>query len=509
MNHAETPIPSSQAASMRREGLLLVVDDREDNREALAEVFQRAGYAVLVAAGGQEAIAQISAHAPDVLICDLKMPEVDGMAVLKTARAAPNPPEVILLTAYGTVETAVDALKHGAFNYLTKPVNLKDLRAQVERALEHRAMRRDLGRLRRRVEVEAHPETDNKFIYESEPMRQLMEMVRRLAPTQSNVLIEGESGVGKELVAQALHEADGGGGERPFVAVHCAALPETLLESELFGYEKGAFTGADRQMIGRLELADGGTLFLDEVGEIPLSMQVKLLRVLEQRELTRVGGRQVIKVNFRLVSATNRSLDAEVAAGRFREDLFYRLNVVRLVVPPLRERSGDILPMMNAFLHRFAADQGQPPARLTPEVERLLLQYAWPGNVRELRNLAERLSIFAAGRELTPEDFPGAMRGEGGLAAAALGVGAGAGLRPAPPPPPADPASLDLQQIERRTIERALAMFAGNRSQAAEALGISRRTLQRKLKEYRAAAALGSGMDLGDEDEDLDGMGEN
>ncbi|MEN6626235.1 MAG: sigma-54 dependent transcriptional regulator [Candidatus Sumerlaeia bacterium] len=463
---------SSQTTSggARREGLLLVVDDRQDNREALAEALQRAGYAVLVAAGGREAIGRISAHAPDLVICDLKMPEVDGMEVLKTARAAPNPPEVILLTAFGTVETAVDALKLGAFNYLTKPVNLKDLRAQVERALEHRAMRRDIGRLRRRVEVQAQPEPPSGSIVESRAMRELMAMVERLAPTQSNVLIEGESGVGKELVAQALHNSAGEHDTRPFVAVHCAALPESLLESELFGYEKGAFTGADRQMIGRLELADGGTLFLDEVGEIPLSMQVKLLRVLEQRELTRVGGRQVIKVNFRLLAATNRNLDDEVRAGRFREDLYYRLNVVRLVVPPLRDRKDDILPLMRTFLHRFAAEQGQPPARLTPEVEKVLLEYGWPGNVRELRNLAERLSIFASGRDLTPADFAPEMRG-------------------APPPAAAAKAAeetVPLDELERRAIARALEKFAGNRSLAAEALGISRRTLQRKLKEYRA-----------------------
>ncbi len=464
---------SNAGGGARREGLLLVVDDREDNREALAEALQRSGYTVLVAAGGREAIARISAHAPDLVICDLKMPDVDGMEVLKTARAAPNPPELILLTAFGTVETAVDALKLGAFNYLTKPVNLKDLRAQVERALEHRAMRRDIGRLKRQVEVQARPaEAVAGCIIESRAMRDLMTMVGRLAGTQSNVLIEGESGVGKEVVAQALHGS--GADERPFVAVHCAALPESLLESELFGYEKGAFTGADRQMIGRLELADGGTLFLDEVGEIPLSMQVKLLRVLEQRELTRVGGRQVIKVNFRLIAATNRNLDDEVRANRFREDLYYRLNVVRLVVPPLRERPEDILPLMRTFLHRFAAEQGHPAPRLTPAVEKILFDYAWPGNVRELRNLAERLSIFAAGRELTPDDFVNEMRGPVAPAAAARGESTAA-----------EPATLDLQAIERRTIERALEKFGGNRSLAAEALGISRRTLQRKLKEYR------------------------
>lgn len=471
----------SGSAGARREGLLLVVDDREDNREALAEALQRAGYTVLVAASGREAISRISAHAPDLVICDLKMPDVDGMEVLKTARAAPNPPEVILLTAFGTVETAVDALKLGAFNYLTKPVNLKDLRAQVERALEHREMRRDLGRLKRQVEVQTHPEAVPGYIVESRAMRDLMTMVGRLAGTQSNVLIEGESGVGKEVVAQALHESGGKQGDRPFVAVHCAALPESLLESELFGYEKGAFTGADRQRLGRLELADGGTLFLDEVGEIPLSMQVKLLRVLEQRELTRVGGRQVIKVNFRLLAATNRNLEDDVRANRFREDLFYRLNVVRLVVPPLRERQDDILPLMFKFLHRFAAEQGQPAARLTPAVEKILLEYSWPGNVRELRNLAERLSIFAAGRELTPADFANEIRGAAVPVAASRVEAA------------AEPATLDLQELERRTIERALEKFGGNRSLAAEALGISRRTLQRKLKEYKGG---------GDEDED-------
>jgi DNA-binding NtrC family response regulator len=320
-------------------------------------------------------------------------------------------------------------------------------------------------------------------------MRNLMAMVQRLGATQSSVMIEGESGVGKEVVAQALHQASRGPAHdiRPFIAVHCAALPETLLESELFGYERGAFTGAERQMIGRLELADGGTLFLDEVGEIPLSMQVKLLRVLEQRELTRVGGRQVIKVNFRLIAATNRNLDEEVAAGRFREDLYYRLNVVRLTVPALRERREDILPLFRMFLARFAAEQGQPAARLTPEIEALVLNYAWPGNVRELRNLAERLSIFASGRDLIRDDIPANI-----LQPSAAPGAAAAGSDGARSELPGN--LLDLEQLERLTIEKALNQFNGNRSAAAEALGISRRTLQRKLKEYKMA----------EEDEDKD-----
>ena len=474
---------SQRQPVLKRDALLMVVDDREDNRIAIAEAFERQGYPVMMASGGREALEKIAAHAPDLVVCDLKMPDMDGLEVLKTARAGVNPPEFILLTAYGTVETAVDALKHGAFNYLTKPVNLKDLRAQVEKAIEHRQMRKEVKRLRRQVEVGATPAWDNGVVVESPAMRRLMVMVERLASAHTNVLIEGESGVGKEIIAQALHNT-ASTEESPFIIVHCAALPESLLESELFGYERGAFTGATQQRLGRLELADGGTLFLDEVGEIPLSMQVKLLRVLEQRELTRVGGQQVIKVNFRLITATNRLLEDEVKAGRFREDLFYRLNVVRLVVPPLRERLEDILPLFRLYLRRFAGEQGQPPPLLTPAVESLILKYHWPGNVRELRNLAERLSIFASGRELQPEDFPPSfgVREEHeattpvGDQAVQMPVGSmgQAGL-------------LDLQELERQAIERALEQFSGNRSAAAEALGISRRTLQRKLKEYKMA----------------------
>jgi DNA-binding NtrC family response regulator len=480
----EATLPRQNVA--RRDALLLVVDDREDNRQAIAEIFERQGYPVLVASGGREALEQLRDHAPDLVICDLKMPDIDGLELLKTARATPNAPEFILLTAFGTVETAVDALKHGAFNYLTKPINPRDLRAQVEKAVEHRRMRHEVSRLRRQVEMGA---SDNRLpqgaIIESPPMRRLMSMVERLGSTQSNVLIEGESGVGKEIVAQGLHGAQGESDKRPFIAVHCAALPETLLESELFGYERGAFTGAESQHIGRLELADGGTLFLDEVGEIPLAMQVKLLRVLEQRELTRVGGRHVVKVQFRLIAATNRSLEEEVRAGRFREDLYYRLNVVKLVVPPLRERREDILPLFEAFLRRFSADQGTAPPLLTTGVAATLERYAWPGNVRELRNLAERLSIFAAGRELTggdfPPDFAGQPAGSAGQGSYAPAGSTGSTTQPA------ETGTLDLQSLERQAIERALGQFQGNRSAAAEALGISRRTLQRKLKEYRMA----------------------
>ncbi len=471
----------------RRDALLLIVDDREDNRTTIAEVFERQGYPVLVAANGREALAQIQAHAPDLVLCDLKMPDMDGIEVLKITRTEPSAPEFILLTAYGTVETAVDALKHGAFNYLTKPVNLKDLRAQVEKALEHRRMRTEVKRLQRQVEVKDGDPALGGAVFESQAMRQLMAMVQRLGPTQSSVLIEGESGVGKEVVAQALHQAGNHSSRRPFIAVNCAALPESLMESELFGYERGAFTGAESQRIGRLELADGGTLFMDEVGEIPLAMQVKLLRVLEQRELTRVGGSRVIKVNFRLVAATNRSMDDEVRAGRFREDLYYRLNVVRLEVPPLRTRTEDILPLFTVFLRRFALEQNQPPPVVTPDIERLLLGYGWPGNVRELRNLAERLSIFAAGRALSADDFPAnfGRTAVGGTFATNEEMISAPFIPATPVAGNATGNLLDLQEIEKQTIQRALAQYDGNRSAAAEALGISRRTLQRKLKEYK------------------------
>ena len=467
MMNDPTPVMTPPEASARpkpngerKDALLLVVDDREDNRSTITEVFEREGYPVLTASCGRQALQQIADHGPDAVVLDLKMPDLDGLEVLKTARTGANPPEIILLTAYGTVETAVEALKHGAFNYLTKPVNLRDLRAQVEKALEHRNMHKEVTRLRHQIRTSSPFDRQGELIFESRPMRDLLEMVRRLGTTHSNVLIQGESGSGKEVIAQALHQSSSDTQNPPFVAVHCAALPESLLESELFGYEKGAFTGADSQHIGRLEMADGGTLFLDEIGEIPPSMQVKLLRVLEQRELTRVGGRHVIKVNFRLIAATNADLEESVRRGLFREDLYYRLNVVRLVVPALRERTEDIIPMFRSFLRRFSLEQGVAPPELTMPVESALLHYAWPGNVRELRNLAERLSIFAAGRALQLHDLPAELRdplqyenpGRAPDHAAAAD---------------ASEDTLDLQEIERRTILKALDRRGGNRSAAA------------------------------------------
>jgi DNA-binding NtrC family response regulator len=460
-----------------RNCLVLVVDDREDNRSTMAEVCRREGYAVMTAKGGQEAMGIIGKHSPDLVLADLQMPDTDGIEVLKTARAANNPPEVILLTAYGTVETAVDALKHGAFNYLTKPINLKNLRAQINKALEHRNMDREVRVLRRRVEVQQTKVSGQGVVIESKSMKDLMKLVEKLGERQSTVLIGGESGVGKEVVAQALHQAMPDAPNRPFIAVHCAALPESLLESELFGCERGAFTGAEKQTLGRLELADRGTLFLDEIGEIPLSMQVKLLRVLEQKELTRVGGRDVIKVDFRLIAATNRQLEDMVQAGEFREDLYYRLNVIRLEVPPLRQRNEDIIPVFDHFLRRFASDQGVPSPRVTPEVADVLNTYSWPGNVRELRNLAERVSIFTSGREISISDLPPNM------------VSEDAGQHAL------DSDLLDLHKIERITIEKAVEQYGGNLTAASGALGISRRTLQRKLKEYRGGEARESGID--------------
>ena len=453
--------------------LVLVVDDREDNRSTMAEACRRAGSAVMTPAGGYAAVKIISKHSPDLVITDLQMPDMDGLEVLKTAREANNPPDVILLTAYGTIETAVDALKNGAFNYLTKPINLKDMRAQINKALEHRKMDREVQVLRRRVEVQ-HPDKGggSGFVIESRAMKELMQLVEKLGSRQSTVLIEGESGVGKEVVAQTLHQAMSDAANRPFITVHCAALPEALLESELFGYERGAFTGAEKQTLGRLELADGGTLFLDEIGEIPLSMQVKLLRVLEKRELTRVGGREVIHIDFRIIVATNRRLESLVQAGRFREDLYYRLNVVRLEVPPLRQRQKDIIPIFEHFLRRFVLEQGTPPPRVSPEVSEVMAKYAWPGNVRELRNFAERVSIFSAGCDISLSDLPSSM-------IATESIEDNGRL-------------LDLHQVERITIEKAVERHDGNLTAASGALGISRRTLQRKLKEYRGDGDLTS-----------------
>lgn len=396
---------------------------------------------------------------------------MDGMAFTRTASTLPRPPLVILLTAYGSVQTAIDAMKAGAYDYLTKPINLDNLEMVVDRGLESRRLSRENEALRHQLE-ERHG--FENIIGESRAMKQVFDVVRQVADARSTILLTGESGSGKELVAKAIHYL----GERrskPFVAVHCASLTPTLLESELFGHEKGAFTGATDRHAGRFEMADGGTLFLDEIGEIDAAIQIKLLRVLETRTFERVGGTQSLKVNVRLIAATNRDLRQEVKNGRFREDLFFRLNVVNIHLPPLRQRSEDIPLLVGHYLGEFAKENGKKALGITPEALKVLAAYPWPGNVRELRNCVERMVVMSRSSTLSMADIPEEVRaGVGATAIPAIGT-AGA---------EAAPEGLNIEAHERSLIEKALRECQGNRSEAAKKLGISRRTLYRKLDAF-------------------------
>ncbi|RKX30710.1 MAG: sigma-54-dependent Fis family transcriptional regulator, partial [Verrucomicrobia bacterium] len=432
--------------------------------EGLARALE-SDYQVLTAANASQALDILTSRPVDVVISDLRMPGMDGMALLRRVRGLSARPVFILLTAYGSIEAAVEAMKQGAYDFLTKPVNLDRLEIILRRALKERRLEKDNVELRR--ELDEHYGLEN-IIGRSPPMQEVFEIIRQVAPTRATVLIEGESGTGKELVARAIHRlsprADG-----PFIAVHCAALSPTLLESELFGHEKGAFTGAVEMRRGRFELADGGTIFLDEIGEVDPSVQVKILRVLEERTFERVGGEQTIEVDVRLLAATNRSLHQLVAEKRFREDLYYRLHVVRIHLPPLRERKEDIPLLCEHFLRHFAEENHKGIEGFTAEAMDALIAYDWPGNVRELRNAVERMVVLARGPRLGVRDLPPEIR-QNVPREQTASTGS---LR-----------NLTLREAEKRLIVEALKANSGNRTRAAEQLGISRRTLHRKIKEY-------------------------
>ena len=438
--------------------VILIVDDEKNTREGLSRAL-RGEYAVAEAENGQRALEWLETHSADVVLSDLRMPGMDGMTLLSRLLGRDPKPVLILLTAYGNIETAVEAMKRGAYDFLAKPVNLDRLDLLLKRALAER----QLGAENRRLKAQL----DSKFGFEniigvSPAMQEVFETIRQAAPTRATVLIQGESGTGKELVARALHQCsprrDG-----PFVPVHCAALAPTLLESELFGHEKGAFTGAVERRRGRFEMADGGTLFLDEIGEIDAALQVKILRVLEERKFERVGGTETLSVDVRLVTATNRDLRKKVAEGTFREDLFYRLYVVNLALPPLRDREGDVVLLAQHYLKTLAEENGKPARSISPEAMDVLAAYPWPGNVRELRNVIERMVVLGSGSRLEVSDLPATVR-----AAGTAGAGTGRGLRDA----------------ERQLIAEALRRHRDNRTMAAQELGISRRTLHRKLNEF-------------------------
>jgi DNA-binding NtrC family response regulator len=452
-------------AVVARKGRILVVDDEVNARTALAELLRDEGYEVDMAADAFKALGKHESFGPHVVVTDLKMPGMDGIELVAKLRETEDPPAVVVMTAFGDVSTAVQAMRSGASDYLTKPVNFDELLVVLDKIFEHRDLARETSQLRARVRDRVAP--DN-IIGNAPPMQRVFEIIDQVAPSKATVLITGESGTGKELVANAIHQRSPRS-HGPFIKLHCAALAESLLESELFGHEKGSFTGAMGRKDGRFSLADGGTLFLDEIGEISPSIQVKLLRFLQEREFERVGGTQTIKVDVRVIAATNRNLQDEIAKGRFREDLFYRLNVVSLEMPSLRERRADIPALVRFFIDRYAADNGKTIEGCSSQTLELLMNYSWPGNVRELENAIERAVVLCPGPLLEPTYLP-------------------PNVKPAVVPTgmPVVPGAT-MAEVERYVILETLKATGGSTSRAAEMLGISTRTIQYRLHEYNAA----------------------
>jgi DNA-binding NtrC family response regulator len=443
-------------------GRILIVDDEANARAALSEILRDEGYVTETAADGFKGLGKLEDFHPDVILTDLKMPGLDGIAFMEKARAAAPGAVFVVMTAFGTISSAVEAVKKGAENYLTKPLEPEALSAVVERAMEKARLIQETRQLRDRL----RERNAFKHIVTDDPkMRAVLDLVAQVGPSKASVLVLGESGTGKELIAEAIHSASPRA-KGPFVRLHCAALAEGLLESELFGHERGAFTGAVARREGRFKQADGGTLFLDEIGDIPMGTQVKLLRVLQEKAFERVGGNETLKVDVRVIAATNRDLRAAIAKGTFREDLFYRLNVVTVEIPPLRERKGDVRALATFFLKRYAEENGRAIRGFADETMELLAKYGWPGNVRELENVIERAVVLCDGDLVEPRHLPPQ------IAPAAEGGG--------PPPIPGS----TIAELERYAILRTLEACGGSTSKAAMLLGVSTRKIQYKLHEY-------------------------
>jgi DNA-binding NtrC family response regulator len=458
---------------------VLIVDDEKHTREGLRQALED-DYDIYLAQDADEAFNLMNAEQFDVVVTDLRMPGgKSGLKVIDKALSLANKPVVIMMTAYGNVESAVEAMKRGATDFLTKPVNLEKLEILIQRALKSRNLETENVQLKQRLDEKFNLEG---IVGNSEPLRRVVERVKLVAPSRATVLIAGETGTGKELIAQAIHQSSNRS-RAPFVTVHCAALPATLLESELFGHERGAFTGATERRIGRFESADGGTLFLDEIGEINLTTQVKLLRFLEQRSFERIGSSKPITVDVRLIAATNRDLEQMVREGTFREDLFFRLNVVQVVMPPLRERADDIPLLLAHFVAQYAKENGIQAPTIEAGAMRCLTAYPWPGNIRELRNFAENAVVLHRAERIHEFDLEPRFRG-GTTEGAAPALGApSSGLLPtgSNATPPGTAGRLSVEENEKRLLREALLQARGNRTKAAELLGMSRRTLHRKL----------------------------
>ncbi len=441
---------------------ILIADDEKNIREGLGKALEMEGYEVILAEDGQEAFERVGDEEVDLVIADLKMPRMSGEELLRRIVDMHPTVPVIILTGHGTIESAVQAMRAGAFDFVTKPVNLDRFSLLVRRALstrelvlQHRHMQEELDKRR----------SFTNIIGTSNQMKRIFEKIQQVAPTRASVLVTGESGVGKELVADAIHNLSGRK-DRPFIKVHCAALSESLLESELFGHEKGAFTGAVSRKRGRFELANGGSIFLDEIGEIAPSVQIKLLRVLQEKTFERVGGEDTIEVDVRVISATNRDLKNDIAVGNFREDLYYRLNVVNIDVPPLRERKDDIPLLVAAFIREFAKENNKPVEAIDPKARAALYAYSWPGNIRELRNCIESSVVMCKGTIIQLDDLPPSITESDDSDVIRVEVGT------------------TLSKAEREVIRRTLMHHKGNKSKSAEVLGIGRKTLHRKIKEY-------------------------
>jgi len=448
---------------------ILVVDDELSMREFLQILLAKQGHSVLTAGDVGGALEKFRESEPDLVVSDLRLGRESGLDLLRTVKAESPRTEVVIMTAFATAENAVQAMKLGAHDYVLKPFKVEELRLVLEKALEHRALLAENRLLRH--QVGARRTGPEEILGESPAIREVRQLVEKLAPTRTTVLVTGESGTGKEVVARSIH-ARSDRADQPFVAINCGAIPEGLIESELFGHEKGSFTGAVDAKAGLFEVAGSGTLFLDEVGELPLHVQVKLLRALQEKRARRVGGNADIAFSARVIAATNRALEAEVKAGRFREDLFYRLNVIQLRMPPLRERRGDIPVFLEFFLQRFTAELGRSEAAFSPEALEILLGWQWPGNIRELANVVERAATLSDASIIGPEALPPALRGTE--------------LRAAPAEIPTSGIDLQahLDALERRALEQALERTRGNKTEAARLLALTFRSLRYRLAKF-------------------------
>ena len=450
---------------------ILIVDDEKTIRWSLGEALRNIDYEVAEAENGKNALKVFQDDPFDLVILDLKLPDIDGIQVLKKLKETDSEVPVIMMTAYGEIETAVEAIKNGAYDFILKPFQLEKMKVSIANALESSSLKQQLDGIRKK---ERETYNFKNFLGRSKVMQEVFKKLKKIGESKaSTILIQGESGTGKELVARAIHESSNGS-NRPFLEINCAALPETLLESELFGHEKGAFTDAKYRKKGLFELAEGGTIFLDEIGEMGITLQSRLLRVIENKTFRRVGGVKDLRVNTRIISATNRDLKQAIKEGKFRNDLYYRLQVIPVYLPPLRERKEDIPLLANHFIAMFNKEFKKNVRSISPEVEKLLQRYSWPGNVRELKNIIERAMLLEAEEELLPEHLPPEITGSEEEIL-----------------PHEGPATIDelypitLKEMERLVIEKTLNPTGQNKSQAAKILGISRQTLREKVKQYR------------------------